>query len=50
MASVNKNVKQQIRAPIWRYYEEINESTAKCIKVTNNLNILKDQKLIYINI
>ena len=32
MTSINKNVKQQIRAPVWHYYEEINENTAKCIK------------------
>ena len=37
MTSVNKNVKQQSRAPIWDYYEEVNENTAICIKCNKEI-------------
>ena len=55
MTSINKNVKQQIRAPVWHYYEEINENTAKCIKCkklikcdkTSTYNLHSHLKMIY---
>ena len=44
MTSVNKNVKQQIKAPIWDYYEEINENTARCIKCQKEIKYSKKSK------
>ena len=52
VVKLNSKDAKQNRAPIWNYYEEINETTSKCIKCkkllkydktsTNNLHTLKN--------